>query len=235
VIRRAARRLTRLAAVLAAVLLAAAVVAGPAAAHRLRLFATVEGRTVSGYGFFVGGGRAAGAGLVARDPTGSEVFRGTTGPDGDFRFDVATPTDLALTLDAGDGHAATTALAAERFAAGPATPPAPPAASETVPPPAAAPPSGAPLAVASPTGAPPTTSPAPGGVDLDALAARLAPLVAAEVAADVDRAVARQIKPLLEESMSAESHIRLTDILGGLGWIAGLAGLGLAFARRRRP
>ena len=59
--------------------------------------------------------------------------------------------------------------------------------------------------------------------------------LAALVAAEVDKAVARQIRPLLEASAAAEARLRLNDILGGLGWIAGLVGVGLVVARRRKP
>src|SRR5690606_18357004 len=40
--------------------------ASPAAAHKLKVFATVDGDAVTGYAFFVGGGRAAWAPWTAR-------------------------------------------------------------------------------------------------------------------------------------------------------------------------
>lgn len=186
----------------AAPLLALAVLVlgiGDAAAHRLKLFATAEGQTVSGYGFFVGGGRAAGAPIVARDGAGAEIWRGTTGEDGGFRFDTPAA-GLTLLLDAGDGHAAELTLGPDRFA--PATPASPPV-----------------IAADAPTSAP---------------IARDDAALAALVAAEVDKAVARQIRPLLEASAAAEARLRLNDILGGLGWIAGLVGVGLIAARRKR-
>jgi nickel transport protein len=164
---------------------------GNAAAHKLKLFAAAAGDTVSGYGFFVGGGRPAGAALVARDAGGNTVWRGTTGDDGSFSFTVAAPAGLTLSIDAGDGHAAEATIAGGGSAP-----------------------------------VPPSSAAAPAGDD-----AALAALVAAEV----DKAVARQIRPLLEASAAAEARLRLNDILGGLGWIAGLVGVGLVVARRRKP
>jgi len=49
----------------------------------------------------------------------------------------------------------------------------------------------------------------------------------------IERAVARQIKPLRDQLVDAEDRLRLQDILGGLGYIFGLAGLLLHW--RARP
>lgn len=192
-----------------------AVTSGPALAHRLKLFAAVGGNEVSGYGFFIGGGRPAGVPIVARDAGGTEVWRGTTGDDGAFAFTVTRPEALTLSLDAGDGHAVEETLAADRFGA-----------------------------VAEPPALVPTVAKdvaVPGGTneDIAEITARMEPIakqmelrVAASIAAEVDKAVARQIRPLLEAQAAAETRIRVNDILGGLGWIAGLVGVGLFFARR---
>jgi nickel transport protein len=102
-------------------------VAGPAAAHSLRLFAKVDGDTVSGYAFFIGGGRPAGVNWVAK--MGAQtVAAGKTGKDGDYSF--AAPgkvTDgIAITVDTGEGHIATTLLKPDRFSMVGAMPAAPP-------------------------------------------------------------------------------------------------------------
>jgi nickel transport protein len=176
---------------------------GSAWAHRLKLFAAVAGNEVSGYGFFVGGGRPAGVPIIARDVSGAEIWRGTTGDDGAFAFTVTKPETLTLSLDAGDGHAVEETLSADRFGAAP-EPPA-------------------------------STAPKQASAPISAEAkARLLARVSAVVAAEVDKAVARQIRPLLEAQAAAEARIRLNDILGGLGWIAGLVGVGLYFSRRSK-
>lgn len=55
------------------------------------------------------------------------------------------------------------------------------------------------------------------------------------VEAAVDRAVARQIRPLLEAYDAAEGRARFNDVMGGIGMIIGLAGMALwASARRRK-
>ncbi len=48
---------------------------------------------------------------------------------------------------------------------------------------------------------------------------------ASELEAVIDRAVARQIGLLREQLDASESQLRVRDILGGLGWIAGITGV----------
>lgn len=102
---------------LAAAFLVLLAVASPAAAHKLKVFATVEGRSVHGYAFFIGGGRPEGSAWVAKNIAGQPIAEGTT--DGEGRFAFALPaslaTDLTITVDTHEAHIASTALAASRF------------------------------------------------------------------------------------------------------------------------
>ena len=66
---RARRALLPLAALLALAL--------PAQAHKLKVFATVEGDRVTGYAFFVGGGRAQGTDWRATGADGTEIATAT--------------------------------------------------------------------------------------------------------------------------------------------------------------
>ncbi|MGH2342718.1 cobalamin biosynthesis protein CbiM [Segnochrobactraceae bacterium EtOH-i3] len=118
------------AAVLALVL--SVVALAPAQAHRLRLFATVTGDTVSGRAFFVGGGRPNGATITVRDAGGQVIATVPTDADGAFTLRPDGPPPLTLTVDAGDGHTATTTLDAARFS--PAGTPSPaPVSTDTTP------------------------------------------------------------------------------------------------------
>lgn len=103
--------MTRLLAALLAICLAV-----PVAAHGLRVFATVEGSRVTGYGFFIGGGRPQGARWTAREGA-RRIAGGTTGADGGFAFEPDAPprTVVTVTIDAGDGHQATATLPPARF------------------------------------------------------------------------------------------------------------------------
>lgn len=185
--------------------------AGPAAAHRLKLFVTVEGPTLSGYGFFIGGGRPQGVAWVVRDRSGAEVHRGTTDDGGGFAWTAPKPDDYVVALDTGDGHFAEETIAADRFSAeAPAATPAVGAAPR--------------VTASTPALACPAT--------LDPAA------LAAMVEAAAERAVARQLRPLVEAQTLAEGRLRLNDVVGGVGMIVGLAGLalwGMARRREREP
>lgn len=102
------------------ILLCALLLAGPAAAHSLRVFARVEGGQVSGYGFFIGGGRPQGVDWQAQ--MGPEtIARGQTDARGSFGFPApATVTgDVVVTVNTGEGHIASTTLKPERFGGAP--------------------------------------------------------------------------------------------------------------------
>ena len=83
-----------------------------ASAHGVKLFAERDGERVVGYGFFVGGGRAAGAAIHVETNDGEVVFDGTTDEQGGFAFYAPSRAGLRLTLDLGDGHRAAAEIAA---------------------------------------------------------------------------------------------------------------------------
>lgn len=60
------------------------------------------------------------------------------------------------------------------------------------------------------------------------------PLNDTQLAVLVEQAVAKQVKPLRKQLLRLENTLRFHDILGGLGYIAGLTGLGMWFALRRK-
>lgn len=185
--------------------------AGVAQAHRLKMFATVEAGEISGYAFFIGGGRPEGVDFVVKDAAGAEVFRGKTDERGNFRWRPPSPADYTVTVDAGDGHWIEGGITADRLGAVAAAP-----------------------AVATPAEPPPAAS--GGTTAAPACPASLDPaVIAAIVEARVDASVARQLRPFIEAYDQAEGRVRLNDVMGGVGMIVGLAGAGVwATSRRRR-
>jgi nickel transport protein len=183
-------------------------------AHRLKLFVSVEGMTVSGYAFFIGGGRPQDVDFVVKDAAGAPVHRGCTDEKGAFAWIAAAPADYTLSLDTGDGHFVDEKIPADRFSlTAPAAAAAVRALAET--PPAAA------------DSAANTAASATATIDPETLT-RL-------VEAAAERAVARQLRPLIEAQNLAEARLRFNDIMGGVGMIVGLAGLAAwAMSRRRR-
>lgn len=90
--------------------------AGPAGAHSLRVFARVENGMVSGYGFFVGGGRPQDVSWIAA-MEGAEIARGRTDAEGGFSFPAPDPVTgpVTITINSGEGHVAARELGVERF------------------------------------------------------------------------------------------------------------------------
>lgn len=96
------------------------VYSSPALAHSLRVFATLERDNVSGYGFFVGGGRPKAAEWTAA-MGGQDIAEGHTDAEGAFSFAIPGQVDgpVTVTVNSGEGHIATRVLGIERFAARP--------------------------------------------------------------------------------------------------------------------
>lgn len=92
--------------------------------------------------------------------------------------------------------------------------------------------SAAELAAAFPGTAVPTGAPAPGP---GPAAAQARATVGTDEAllALIEQAVGRQIGPLRRELMAAQERARLRDILGGIGYILGVAGLAVWWRSRR--
>jgi hypothetical protein len=77
-----------------------------AEAHRVSLFAWVEGDTVYVESKFSGGKKVKAGKIIVTDPQGNELVKGTTNGQGEFSFKVPKKTDLKIVLLAGTGHRA---------------------------------------------------------------------------------------------------------------------------------
>lgn len=175
-------------------------VATPALAHRLQVFAGGEGDRIAGSVYFAGGNPASGARVRILDAAGQVLAELTPDGQGNFSYQVQSAQDHLVVADTGDGHRAQWRVQAAEL-------------SSTLP-------SG--FQAAEPA----RTSPeaAPGhqvavSPDLEVL---------------VERAVARQVRPLREELAQSQGHAAFRDLLGGIGYILGIAGL-LAWWHVRRP
>jgi nickel transport protein len=180
----------------------ALVVADSAYAHKLKLFATGDGATISGYAYFPGGGRARGLMVVASAADGSELGSAVTNDRGEFTLPARFHCDHTLVAETVDGHRATYVVEALELSAD-------------------LPAFGGEAAQASGSSTsedmdiPPT-----GG------AAGEAPAPALGYLSDlVEQAVREQVRPLREQLEGYEERTRMRDVLGGLGYIAGITGL----------
>ena len=225
--------------------------AGPTQAHRVNVFAYVEGNDVVVECSYSRSERVRFGDIeVADAATGKVLLNGKTDEKGAFRFSVppaarAAKADLRIVLRAGEGHQNDTVVKAEEYltaapvgAASPGAAADPALAAQT---PAAAPVPAAGAPVAGPTGG-------PTGAGQSAASQSVAPAVAlgesrgvvldpAALSALVEAAVEKKIAPLRAILVGEkEKGPGLTEILGGIGWLVGLAGIAAyANSRRGRP
>lgn len=192
-------------------LLAGVCLSGEARAHKVNVFAVVQGGQVMGEGYFSGGGRAMNCPVEILDAAGAVVASAVTGPDGAFSapLPAGAKPPLKVVLKAGEGHQNDfTLTAADMGAQGPAPAPAPAAAPVQEP------------------GRPAAQGPALGGLDEASLTALVETATA--------RAVEEKLAPLrleLARMAAQDGAARLRDIVGGLGWIIGLVGVVAWFKR----
>ena len=176
--------------------------AGPALAHKMKVFASVEGGEIVGYAYFSTGARVQGGGIVVTTPDGQTVFRGRADDQGQFRFAVGGRSDHRITVDGGDGHQASFTVSAGEL---PDSLPQPPS-------------NGTSSAAQAPAGNAPASPAAAGACAPDQL----------------ERSLARQLRPLREQIDRWQDRIAWQDVIGGLGYLAGLGGLAFGWANRRR-
>jgi nickel transport protein len=182
-----------------------------ASAHRVNIFAYVEGNQVVVECSF-SKTRPVRAGQIAVYAGASDqiLLTGTTDDAGVFRFpvpDQAKTTGLRLALQAGEGHANQWTMDPGEFASAPSpTPQAPPQTAEQPSPPD------------------PTPVPAPSS---GITAREVEAIVSTLLDAKLDAKLAPLRRALLEDQGP-----RLQDILGGIGWIMGIIGVAAYFRRR---
>lgn len=92
-------------------------IAAPADAHKLKVFVAVAGDTITGYAFFIGGGRPHGVPWTAKDARGEQLASGLTDSDGRFAFERPDKavTDITVTVDTREAHIASATLSAARL------------------------------------------------------------------------------------------------------------------------
>ena len=191
---------------------AAVCVGNVAYAHRLKLFATGEGRQIAGYVYFPGGGRAQGLTVTALAPDGSALGKAVTDAQGEFTMPVKFRCDYALVAETEDGHKATFLVEATEL-------------DRDLPPLGTAPPAEA--------GAQGPAAPTAGEQEpaLDEAARHVSE---DRLRSLVDQAVREQVRPLREQLEGYEERTRFRDVLGGIGYIVGATGLAFYFLGARR-
>jgi len=206
-----------------------------AAAHQLYVFAYAEGRVIHGEAYFRGHIPAQNLTVQVLDPAGKELGRTQTDEQGKFTFETSRQCDHRLVVKTPDGHQAEFVVKAAELSAVEA--PAELAGSgamsggevmsggESS--------SGSEAAVASPPADEKTTGEARHA--MPATATRPAETVSQPVALSARiESLQAQIGQLRQQLDEYEKTVRLRDVLGGIGYILGLAGVAFYFLGVRR-
>lgn len=172
-------------------------------AHGINLFATVEGTTIQGTLHYADGTPATSAPVTAFAPDGSIIAETTTDETGRFTFQARVRCRHRLVGDAGQGHRGLFTIAEADL------PDSLPAPGETAP-----------------------VEPAP-GLETPPATVSGTPALPDDLDERVEAAVARQLRPLREQLNGYETAVRIRDVMGGIGYLFGLAGL-IALLKTRK-
>jgi len=174
-------------------------------AHKVTIFAWVEGDTVHTESKFSGGRVAKQAPIEVYDRTGALLLEGRTDDEGRFVFIAPKQEELRIVLVAGAGHRNEWVVKAEEFAGHEQ----PVADDDTVLP-----------KQTEPVGA----TPLPERIDI----------TREDLQTMIEAALEKQLQPVLRRLHQMDEGPRLADIIGGIGYILGLVGLGAYIHFRRR-
>jgi nickel transport protein len=178
-----------------------------AQAHRVTLFAWVQANKVHVQGTFGSGKPVKGGRIVVHDRQGNTVTEGKTDENGEFSFPITKKETLRLVLEAGMGHRAEWTVPAEELAQIDTKEPA----SNEHPP--------APSSNAEPTVHMP----------------RNLEITRQDIEKIVDQVVDKKLQPVIRMlTRLQETGPSLRDILAGIGYILGLAGIAAYILGRKK-
>lgn len=187
-----------------------------ALAHKVNVFAYVEGDTIIAESYFSDGRKCHACNVEVYNDKGKKLLDGQTDDEGRFSFRIPERTTLLIRLNAPMGHLAEYTIPATDL------------------------PSNLPQAAPSVTGGLPssvagksTQQPIPRAEAPKDIPAPMTPEMA-ELEQIVDRSVARQLAPILRALEEEKDKQRFSDIIGGIGYIIGLMGLAAYLHSRRR-
>ena len=186
-----------------------------ACAHRVNVFAWVEGDTVHVQSKFSGGNKVKSGRITVMDPKGVALLSGLTNDQGEFAFKIPLHEDLRIVLTAGEGHQGEWTLRAKELTGGSST-----AVTESEPVEAEAVRSIGP------------SSGSPGQHEHQEPDTRVRP---DELEAVIEAVLDRKLKPItgmLADLRQEGPSVR--DIFAGIGYILGLVGIAAYFHNRKQ-
>lgn len=194
-----------------AIALAAMADSAPLRAHALHLFAGAEGERITGHAYFSNGTPAPGAAIEVITADGTVVSEATADSSGDFSIPVSERADFSVVASLPDGHRAAFLITADELT------------------------SALPMRQQADADAAPAVADGTEGSSVSLADPHdTATLDRETLEAIVDEAVARQVRPLRQDVHAYQAEIRMRDVLGGLGYILGIAGVAFFVLGRRQ-
>ena len=181
-------------------------ISSPAIAHKVTIFAWVEGDTVHTQSKFSGGRKAKQATVEVYDAEGNKLLEGKTDENGEFSFKLPKKAELKVVLLAGAGHRGEWSIPLEEIEGGEVNP------------------DSRFQSQASQTEKEPSHQELPSISPAD---------IQEAVEKALDKKL-KPILNQLTESRQKETETEVTDIIGGIGYILGLVGIGAYFNYRKK-
>ncbi len=206
-------------------------------AHRVNIFAWTEGDQVVAECGFNGGNKVKQGQVVVYDAaTGAKMLQGLTDDQGTYRFSVPAggkAHGLRIVVKAGEGHQNEWTMDAAELAAAQPSAPASAAAANTAEVPASAQPAApATQKISSTSHSAPTATPGANGAT--ASPPNAVGVSSGELQNIVNTALEAKLGPIRRELAEMRvSRPGFSEILGGIGWLVGVAGIALYFKGRR--
>lgn len=182
-------------------------VTGTAIAHKVMIFAWVEGDTIYTESKFSGGKKVRKGDVTVYDLQGNRLLQGKTNEQGEFFFKIPKKTALKIVLQAGAGHRAEWTVPLEEIKG---------LASET----------------SETTTIQSATVKEPDKQTQSVSVSNASP---DDIQVAVEKALDKKLKPVMKKLAESQEHgPTVRDIFGGIGYILGLVGVASYFHYRRK-
>ena len=184
----------------------------PAHAHKVYLYAWVEGDAIQVDAYFSKSKKVNEGTIRVYDSKGNILLQGVTDAEGGFSFPIPKKDDLRLEVEAGMGHKGEFQLAADELPDVQAA-----AETEAVSPPAAG------------STAAPSASPDKSGADSVDSGQALASIDPELLKSVINSSLDEKLKPIIRQlaGLQEDHGPGAVEIIGGLGWVFGIMGLAM--------
>ncbi len=186
------------------IILFISVTGSEALAHKVNIFAYVEGDTVFTESYFNDGRKCVDSKIEVFDSAGDKLLEGRTNNTGEFSFKVPMKTDLRLVLTASMGHRAEYTVPASE------------------------------LSEARPQPVQQEMPVAGIKKQKEMITAEVTQVDLEQIKSVIEDTLDKKLKPLMKLfAKSQENRVSITEVIGGIGYIFGLMGVAIYFKNRK--